>query len=156
MIPRFRPARDLMCVGIVAVGCIVNAGCNRSSPTSPLLAFMPGPAPTVYAGTTVDSTKGGGTVTVSLSTAEGFTGGIWAMSFAGKAETQRTISGTASGGLYSATFLDCPDTVSSTCVPNCHFSFTGSLTATSLNGTYVAIPSPFCPDRTGNVNAAKQ
>jgi hypothetical protein len=104
----------------------------------------------------VDSTKGGGTVTISLSTAQGFTGGIWAMSFAGKAETQRTISGTTNGDSYSATFLDCPDTVNSTCVPNCHFSFTGSLTATSLNGTYKAIPSLSCPDRTGNVNAAKQ
>ena len=145
-----------MYVGLVAFGCVLNAGCNRSSPTSPLLAFTPGPAPTVYAGTAVDSTKGGGTVTVSLSSAQGFTGGSWAMSFAGKAETQRTISGTANGESYSATFLDCPDNGFSTCVPNCHFSFTGSLTATSLNGTYKAIPSQSCPDRTGNVNAAKQ
>lgn len=142
--------------GLLAVSaCLIVAGCNSPSSTS-FSPFTPGAAPTIYTGTVVDSSKGNGILTVSLSSAGGLTGGTWAMSFGERADPERLISGTVSGSNLIATIKDCQETDVMSCVPNCHFSFAGSLTSSSLSGTYTAVSERLCPARTGSVNATKQ
>jgi len=142
----------------LALGSALAAGCSNSSsaPSTFLPGFIPGPAPTVFAGTVVDSTRGNGTVTVTLTGVDTLTSGYWEMSFGGKADVKRVISGTVRGTAYNGTFADCADLESFTCSPNCHFSLVGSLTASTLSGTYTRIVSPGCVAGTGTVNATKQ
>lgn len=151
-----RHAINLLFVGSL---CSLAAGClgGQSTPTSPLLAFTPGPAPTVFAGTASDSANGTGTVTVSLNSAAGLTSGLWQMTFGGKTQPQYFISGTLSGSAYTANVTTCTDNGNgSNCVTDCAFTFAGTLTGTSLGGTYTATSNKSCPGRSGNVNAAKQ
>lgn len=140
------------------VACLGGAGC-APSPTSsdPLLAFTPGPAPTVYTGTIVDSTRGSGTVTVSLANAAGLTSGTWQMSFSGKADPEYFVSGTMSGNNYAANVTTCYDTgISSGCSSDCAFAFTGSFTTSGLSGAYTAVSDQSCLGRTGTISAAKR
>jgi hypothetical protein len=138
---------------LVASACLLVGGCNTSSPTSPLLAFTPGPAPTVYVGTVADSASGKGTLTVVLASAAGLTSGTWQMAFDGKADPMYFVSGTLSGGNYAATVTTCFDTdFASGCSSNCTFSFTGSLTSSSLGGTYTAVSNQSCLGRTGTID----
>src|SRR5471030_65376 len=143
---------------VVTSACAGVAGCSLapSTPTSPLFAFTPGPAPTVYTGTIVDSTSGSGTVTVSLASAAGLTSGTWDMSFGGKAAPEYFISGTMSGNNYAANVTTCYYTGNTSgCSSNCAFAFTGSLTSSSLGGTYRAVSDQSCLGRTGTISAAK-
>ena len=143
---------------VLALGSMLVAGCNNSSsaPSAFLPGFIPGPAPTIFAGTVADSTRGNGTVTATLTAVDNLASGYWEMAFSGKADVKRVISGTLSGTAYNAIFSDCGDQESSSCLPNCHFSFSGSLTASSLTGTYTRIVSPGCVAGTSTVNATKQ
>jgi hypothetical protein len=152
--PRSRPGFLLL-----ALACLPVAGCtNSSSSPSPFLAFTPGPAPTIYAGTIADSTKGNGTLKVSLTGAGGLISGNWDMSFGGKADPTYVISGPDSGSTtYTATVTTCVDTgLGENCRSNCEFRFTGSLTGSSLSGTYAATSDQSCLGRTGTVNTTKQ
>jgi hypothetical protein len=144
---------------LAASACLLIAGCtDTSSSPSSFLAFTPGPAPTVFAGTIVDSVRGSGTVTVSLNSAGGLTSGLWNMSFGGKADPVYFVSGTLSGNNYAATVTTCVDNSDSAgCAPNnCTLALAGSLSSSTLTGTYVAAPNQSCTGRTGSVNATKQ
>jgi hypothetical protein len=142
---------------LLASAFLLVAGCNNTaSAPSSFLAFTPGPAPTVYAGTIVDSTKGNGTVKVSLTGVAGLTSGTWEMSFGGKADPVYFVSGPGGSTIYAATVTTCSDTgISSGCASNCAFSFVGSLTSSSLSGTYTAVSNQSCLGRTGSVNTTK-
>jgi hypothetical protein len=115
---------------------------------------MPGPVPTVFTGTVVDSIDGAGTLTVSLVGVQDLVSGTWDTSFAGKAVRQY-VTGPLSGSTYTATFEPCPSTETTGCGPSCIKRFSGTLTASSLSGTYQDRPSPLCPARTGTVTASK-
>jgi hypothetical protein len=140
---------------LVVFACLIVAGCSSPSSTG-FSPFTPGPAPTIYSGTLVDSSSGNGTLTISLTNAAGLTGGTWAMSFGGRADPVRLISGTVSDSNYVATIKDCQETGVMSCVPNCRFSFTGSFTSSSLGGTYTAVSDRLCPVRRGSISATKQ
>ena len=147
--------RQIIDAVLITSACLSLASCNTSS-SSPF-AFIPGPAPTVYVGTLADSTAGNGTLTVSLASAAGLTSGTWSMSFGGKADPVYFVSGTVSGNSYKAVVTTCFDTgVTSGCSSRCAFSFTGSLTSSSLSGTYAATSDQSCLGRTGSINANKQ
>ncbi len=142
---------------VLMAAAMVVVSCSGNSPApSPVLAFAPGPAPAIFAGTVADSTRGNGTVTVTLTAVNTLASGYWEMSFAGKADVKRVISGTLSGTSYSGTFSDCADLEAFGCSPNCHFSFAGSLTASTLAGTYTRIVTPGCVAGNGTVNTTKQ
>src|SRR3954451_23546581 len=84
------------------VSCLIVVGCGSTpSPTS-FLAFAPGPAPTVYSGTVTDSVGGSGTVKVGLLNVQDLVSGTWDMSFGGKADPTRYVSGPISGSAYTA------------------------------------------------------
>jgi hypothetical protein len=147
-----------MYAGLLASVCLIISGCNNSPSSPGLFAFVPGPAPTVFAGTLIDSARGTGPVTVSLTNAGGLTSGLWNMSFGGKADPVYFVSGTLDGSNYAATVTTCFDTgISAGCGPNnCTLEFAGSLTASSLSGTYKAAPNQSCTGRTGSINTTKQ
>jgi hypothetical protein len=146
--------------------CVAAAGlalmaCARTTPTSPLLLpYVPGPSPSVFSGSIVDSTQANGVVTVSLATASGLTSGTWNMTFGQKADPQYYVSGTVSGTQYTATMNGCIQTdVSSSCSSSCRFSFAGTFGSSGLTGTYAstdATATATCPARTGTINATKQ
>jgi hypothetical protein len=143
---------------VLAVGSALVAACNNSSsaPSTFLPGFIPGPAPTIYTGSITDSVEGNGTLKVSLNEAGGLISGTWDMSFAGKADPTYTISG-PEGAAYDATVTTCHDNGSGlNCVSNCTFRFTGTLTNSSLAGTYSATTAQPCSGRTGSVKATKQ
>ena len=151
-------ARHLIQGLAVASACLIVSGCNNSSSSpSPFLAFVPGPAPTVFAGTLTDSARGTATLTVSLTNAGGLTSGLWNMSFAGKADPVYFVSGTLDGSNYTATVTTCFDNgVSSGCGPNnCTLSFAGTLTSSTLTGTYTAAPNQPCTGRSGSISTTK-
>ena len=68
--------------------------------------------------------------------------------------TQMLVTGSS----YAATVTTCFDNgVSSGCGPNnCTLSFAGSLSSSTLAGTYTATPNQPCTGRTGSVNTTKQ
>jgi hypothetical protein len=140
--------------GFLLVMSFTVVGCGAPTSPSPLFPFVPGPAPTVYTGTAVDSRSGSGTLTVSLVGVLGLTSGTWEMSFGGKADPKRYISGTVSGNAYTATFSACPesDTSNQFCSVDCRFSFAGSLSSSSLVGTYAALPIQSCQAETGSIS----
>jgi hypothetical protein len=142
---------------VVVAGSVLVAGCSSdSSAPSSFLAFIPGPAPTIYAGSIVDSVAGTGTLKVSLNSAGGLISGNWDMSFAGKADPTYTISGPESTA-YQATITTCKtDQFGESCTSKCAFHFTGTLTNSSLSGTYSATSDQSCLGRSGTVNATKQ
>jgi hypothetical protein len=145
---------------LIVAACLMVSGCNNtSSSPSPVLAFTPGPAPTVFAGTLADSSRGNGTLTVSLTNAGGLTSGFWNTSFGGKADPAYFVSGVVNGTNYAATVTTCFENinVSSGCGPNnCTLTLTASLTASNLSGTYTAAPNQPCTGRAGSVTATKQ
>lgn len=145
----------------VAAGGLMLMACNHTAPTSPmLLPYVPGPSPSVFSGTIVDSTRADGVVTVSLATASGLTSGTWNMSFGQKADPQYYVSGTVSGSQYTATLNGCISTdVSLSCGSSCTFSFMGTFDGSGLTGAYKstdATATQTCPARTGAINATKQ
>src|SRR4051812_32373336 len=103
---------------IAILPCLLVAGCGSTPTSSSFLAFAPGPAPTVYSGTVTDSVGGSGTVKVALLNVQDLVSGTWDMSFAGKADPTRYISGPISGSAYTATVEECPSTENSFCSPN--------------------------------------
>lgn len=143
---------------VLALAGTLVGGCNNSSsaPSAFLPGFIPGPAPTIYTGSIVDSVAGTGTLKVSLNSAGGLDSGTWDMSFAGKAEPTYTVSGPAATA-YDATITTCIDSqFGIQCVTRCIFHFTGSLTSANLDGTYSAISDQSCIGRTGSVHTTKQ
>jgi hypothetical protein len=141
---------------VLVLGALTASCNNSSSAPTPLLAFVAGPAPTIYAGSIADSVEGNGTLKVALNSAAGLVAGTWDMSFAGKADPTYTISG-PEGTAYSATVTTCKDNgFGLNCNSKCAFHFSGSLTTTSLNGTYSAISDQSCLGRTGTINTTKQ
>jgi hypothetical protein len=136
----------------VLVTCFILTGCGSSSTAPEFL--LPGPAPTVYTGTVVDSAKGTGTVTVSIVSVGGLMSGTCDMSFGGKAD-QEYVSGTVSSGVYTARFEECPSTETTSCSPDCTLAFSGSLTSSSLTGAYQAVPDVRCLSRTGTITATR-
>jgi hypothetical protein len=136
----------------VVAASLVMAGCGSSS-TAPAF-ILPGPTPTVYTGTVVDSAKGPGAFTVSLVSVGGLMSGTCDMSFSGKAEKDY-VSGTVSGGVYTARFEACPSTESTSCSPDCTLTFSGSITASSLTGVYSDVPDSRCLSRTGTISATR-
>jgi hypothetical protein len=160
--------RRTIASSLLVVTCLVVAGCSPSSPGS-LFAFTPGPAPMVYTGTMMDSMNGNGTLTVSLVNAAGLVSGTWSMLLGGIASSL-CISGTVSGSTYTASLADCnnePSRMPSAAQPvsllnptllsgpDCQLAFTGSLTSSSLRGTYTA-NSDRCPAQTGSISATRQ
>jgi hypothetical protein len=144
--------RRTITTSLLVVACLVVAGCSPSSPSS-LFASTPGPAPTVYTGTVMDSINGSGTLTVSLVTVLGLTSGAWDMSFGGKADAHRNVSGQLNGTVYDATvYQDSGDNMFD------EFKVTGSLTAGSLTGSYVSLysPSQELPARSGTIALTKR
>jgi hypothetical protein len=145
---------------LVVAACLIVWGCNNTaSSPSPLLAFTPGPAPTVFTGTLADSSRGNGTLTVSLTNAGGLTSGFWNVSFGGKADPAYFVSGVVSGTSYAAIVTTCFENIngSAGCGPNnCTLSLSASLTSSTLSGTYTAAPNQPCTGRTGSVSATKQ
>ena len=137
---------------LAVVTYLVLAGCGSSSSGPAFL--LPGPAPTVYTGTVVDSAEGNGTVTVSIVSVSGLMSGTCDMSFGGKTETEY-VSGTESGGVYTARFEECPSTETTSCSPDCTLAFSGSLTSSSMAGTYAAVPDVRCLSRTGTITATR-
>jgi hypothetical protein len=134
---------------------------DHTAPIGPmLLSYVPGPAPTVFSGSIVDSNKANGVVTVSLASASGLTSGTWNMSFGQKADPQYYVSGTVSGTQYTATMNGCIETdVTLSCDSSCTFSFMGTFGGSGLNGTYTSTDvtaTQTCPARTGTINATKQ
>ena len=103
----------------------------------------------------MDSIKGTGTLVVSLSSGGGLTGGTWLMTFGGKVDGESLVSGTVNGTTYTAMVTECAQTDVSGCTPNCALSFTGSLTATAIDGAYTAVQRSSCPARAGTVDARR-
>jgi hypothetical protein len=99
-------------------------------------------------------------LTVSLTNAGGLTSGLWNTSFGGKADPVYFVSGTLNGNTYTATVTTCFDNGSSSgsgcATNNCTLAFAGSLTTSTLTGTYTAAPNQSCTGRTGSVNTTKQ
>ena len=142
-------------IGLVIAACLAAGACNRAS-TSGLFPTVPGPAPTVYAGSITDSINGTGTLKVSLTDAAGLTSGTWEMMFGAKADPVYFISGPGGSTTYTANVTTCSasfsgGTSTGGCVTNCEFSFAGSLTSSSLNGTYTAVSNQSCLGRTGTI-----
>jgi hypothetical protein len=135
---------------LAALTATLAAACSSSS--SALTPYFPGPTPTVYAGTVTDSIGGSGTVSISLTAVQGLMSGTWDMSFAGKADPRRYISGTLSGSAYTATVEQCP----TGCAPDCRFVFTGTVSSSNLIGTYTPVVNGVCPAHAGSVSATKQ
>ena len=138
-------------LGLLVLASVATGGCVNS-PSSPF-AVVPGPAPTVYTGTTVDSIDGSGTLTVSLVTVQDLVSGSWEASFGGKT-TKQYITGPLSGSTYTATFQSEPST-ETTFSTDCVKRFDGTLTASSISGSYHDLPSRLCPSRTGTMTAKK-
>jgi hypothetical protein len=143
---------------LLATGIV--GACAKATPTAPLgvLAYVPGPSPTVFSGPMQDSVGGTGSITIQLTTASGVTSGTWIMSFGGTAEPPRLISGSINGTTYTAEVSQCNNDLSGTlCFPNCRLSFSGSLTSATLSGSYAEVPGDSCQTpRSGTVNAVKQ
>jgi len=112
----------------------------------------------VYSGTVTDSVGGSGTVKVALLNVQDLVSGTWDMSFGGKADPTRYISGPLSGSAYTATVEECPSTENSFCAPNCRFVFTGSLSSSALVGAFTPAPNlnAACPRHSGTMNATRQ
>jgi hypothetical protein len=155
---RSRIAYAWICIAASA-GLTLTA-CQNGTISPLLMPYVPGPAPSVFSGSIVDSNSGNGVVTLSLASASGLTSGTWNMSFGQKADPQYYISGTLSGAQYAATLNGCIQTdVSLNCGSSCTFSFTGTFDASSLTGTYKSTDqaaTQFCPTRAGTINATKQ
>jgi hypothetical protein len=147
---------------IVVALAVMTAACMRT-PTTPsvgTLAYVPGPAPTVFTGSMQDSVGGNGSITVLLATASGLTSGTWIMAFGTRGEPTRFISGSISGTSYTAEVSQClydPNVGGVACIPNCRMSFQATLTSTTLSGSYAEEPGDSCgTPRSGTVNAVKQ
>lgn len=156
MVLGFQSIRNRMYAVLTVFGCVIAAGCNNTISPSPFLPAILGPVPTIYSGALHDSSGGNGTVAVSLTNAGGLTSGTWQMTFGGKTEAPRLISGTVKVNAYTAIVQECQETNTSSCFPNCHFTFTGTITSASLIGTYTAILGASCPVRSGSINTTKQ
>jgi hypothetical protein len=144
--------RILVIVGVFAA---VTACNNVSTPTLPLP--VAGPPQTVYTGTITDSVAGTGSLTVTVSSAESSTGGTWLETFPGKNARSRFVNGIVNGSSYTATVSDCVETNFQACFPNCRQTFTGTLTASTLSGSYAEVPGDSCATvRSGTVSTAKQ
>ena len=124
-----------------------------ASPSSPSAFFpIPGPSPTVYAGTVQDTLRGTGSIRVTETVVLGLASGSWDMTFSGVADPTRTVSGPLNGTTYNAIFSqgtgDQPF--------GCQFVLAASLTPSRLTGTYVSRSTRDCPDRSGTVDLTKQ
>jgi hypothetical protein len=137
---------------ILAAECLIVAGCNAASPTSPQFAYTPGPTPTVYSGTIIDSVGGTATLKVSLVSAANVITGT--LSFGGNAGGW-SILGTLSGNNYTAIITPCSNNSDGQCETSCSFSFAGSLTSSSLSGTYTGSSNSTCVGQTGSINTTK-
>jgi hypothetical protein len=90
--------------------------------------------------------------------------GTWSMLLGGIASSL-CISGTVSGSAYTASLETCNNQPDAQRVsrlnpaflsgPDCQLVFTGSLTSSSLRGTYTA-NSDRCPAQTGSISATRQ
>jgi hypothetical protein len=134
--------------------CAAGASCGPSSPSAP--SFFIG-APTItYTGNVVDSAHGDGIAAMMLATVQGVTSGTVDEAFNAAAEPRRVITGSVTGGVYSAQFSECPqaDGSSFNCSGPCTFSFVGSLSSTAVSGNYTAIVTKTCSERTGTMTLA--
>jgi hypothetical protein len=108
-----------------------------------------------YTGTITDSVGGTGSLTVTVSSGDSSTGGTWLETFPGKNPRSRFINGILTGSSYTATVSDCIESDSQGCFPNCRQTFTGTLTASTLSGSYAEVSGDSCATvRSGSVNAA--
>jgi hypothetical protein len=140
-------------VALLAGIAVLSVSCGAPSEPLPFLASTPGIPPTVYSGTIVDSSSGSGTINLSLVSVDGRVSGTWNATFGGKPGMTEYISGTQNGTAYSATVTPCPDTDQNFSCTSCRWLFSGSLTPSSLTGTYSTAPTPACQDDSGKVSA---
>jgi hypothetical protein len=109
----------------------------------------------VYTGTINDSVYGTGSLTVSLSSGDLSTGGSWVETLPGKKlYSSRLITGTVKGTTYTATVSDCIANDYTACAPNCRQTFTGTLTSSTLSGSYAEVPGDSCATRNGSISTA--
>jgi len=140
------------CVAILAATTLVSCSSGPSSP--PFL--LPGPTPTVYAGSVHDSADGDGTVRITLTTVSGVTTGTWTPTFGGRTQGARVIDGQVNGSMFTGSIHPFVNEVSSE--SGCTLSATGAFSSSGFSGTYSTFAvTRSCPTATtGSFTATPQ
>ena len=140
------------CVAILATTLV---SCSSGGPSSPPF-LLPGPTPTVYAGSVQDSADGAGTVRITLTTVQGVTTGTWTPTFGGRTQGARVIDGQVNANMFTGSIHPFVDEVSSE--SGCTWSVTGAFSSSGFSGTYSTFAvTRSCPTATtGSFTATPQ
>jgi hypothetical protein len=141
------------CSAMLVVTTLVS--CSSGGPSMPPF-LLPGPTPTVYAGSVHDSADGDGTVRITLTTVSGVTTGTWTPTFGGVTQLASVIDGQVNANMFTGSVHPFVDAGSS--LSGCTLSVTGTFSSSSFSGTYSTFAvTRSCPTAdTGSFTAMPQ
>jgi hypothetical protein len=109
---------------------------SRSSSTGPSSPpfLLPGPTPTVYAGSVQDAVNSAGTVRITLTTVSGVTTGTWTPTFGGRTQGASVIDGKVASNMFTGSVH--PFEGEGFSDTGCTLSVTGTFSSSGFSGTY--------------------